>query len=106
MNDNNNLSMGGLVWDGGACVYVYMCVCVHIHSQRMTTKEEFAAEYAVERKGNWVRLKSVKGQDGAEACIFLQDDKTCSIYEARPVQCRTYPFWPRIMKSREAWRQE
>lgn len=25
-------------------------------------------------------------------CIFLQDGK-CAIYELRPEQCRTFPFW-------------
>ena len=28
------------------------------------------------------------------ACIFFDlEKKQCSIYEARPVQCRTFPFW-------------
>lgn len=36
-------------------------------------------------------------------CDFLVG-KRCSIYEVRPVQCRTFPWWPHIMKSPEAWR--
>lgn len=39
------------------------------------------------------------------SCIFLED-KTCRLYTARPTQCRTYPFWPSIMKSRESWEKE
>jgi Fe-S-cluster containining protein len=28
------------------------------------------------------------------ACIFFDlEKKQCSIYEARPTQCRTFPFW-------------
>jgi len=28
------------------------------------------------------------------ACVFFDlDKKQCSIYEARPTQCRTFPFW-------------
>ena len=32
-------------------------------------------------------------------CVFLKEDpergrKTCSIYPVRPLQCRTWPFWP------------
>lgn len=27
-------------------------------------------------------------------CMLLGDDNRCSIYEARPLQCSTYPFWP------------
>lgn len=26
-------------------------------------------------------------------CIFLNNLNLCSIYDARPSQCRTYPFW-------------
>lgn len=38
-------------------------------------------------------------------CIFLKE-KGCSIYEHRPDQCRAYPFWPRVLKSKEAWDNE
>jgi Fe-S-cluster containining protein len=41
-------------------------------------------------------------------CIFL--DRTtipgkaiCGVYEDRPVQCRTWPFWPSNLRSRAAW---
>ena len=50
----------------------------------------------------WIRLREKDG-----SCIFLGDDgKMCTIYEARPVQCRTYPFWPNIMQSKEKWDEE
>lgn len=39
-----------------------------------------------------------------ENCAFL-DGKRCSIYEARPTQCRTWPFWPENM-SPKAWKEE
>lgn len=26
-------------------------------------------------------------------CIFLDEDKTCKIYEFRPLICRCFPFW-------------
>lgn len=35
-------------------------------------------------------------------CIMLQDDK-CSIYDVRPIQCRTYPFWPYNISTRKRW---
>ena len=65
---------------------------------------------------NWIRLREVQQQqpkDDANAsvqstcCVFLdQETNYCRIYEARPVQCRTYPFWPSILKSQEAWNAE
>lgn len=48
-----------------------------------------------------VSLKEKKNYD----CIFLSD-YGCGIYKARPVQCSTYPFWPEVMKSERAWRNE
>ena len=37
-------------------------------------------------------------------CMFLKD-KRCSVYEARPTQCRTWPFWPEVMNAR-SWKKE
>lgn len=41
-------------------------------------------------------------------CVFLDRDSVpgkaiCSVYEARPMQCRTWPFWPENLRSRQAW---
>lgn len=39
-------------------------------------------------------------------CIFLQRSNGkagCSIYPVRPVQCRTWPFWPQLLRSRRTW---
>jgi uncharacterized protein len=38
-------------------------------------------------------------------CVFL-DGHLCRIYDARPTQCRAYPFWHDIMASRETFLQE
>lgn len=39
-------------------------------------------------------------------CVFLGEDLRCSIYPVRPTQCRTYPFWPEVLRSRGAWKAE
>ena len=36
-------------------------------------------------------------------CILW--DKGCSCYEARPVQCSTYPFWSWMIESEESWNE-
>ncbi len=39
-------------------------------------------------------------------CVFF-DNKTrkCQVYEDRPRQCRTWPFWESNIRSEEAWRK-
>ena len=37
-------------------------------------------------------------------CQFLAE-RRCGVYEARPSQCRTWPFWPENMTPR-VWRRE
>lgn len=34
-------------------------------------------------------------------CIFFEE--RCTIYSARPSQCRTYPFWLQNLRSKAAW---
>lgn len=48
-----------------------------------------------------VSLRERKNYD----CEFLTP-QGCSVYEARPLQCRTYPFWGNILESREKWDEE
>lgn len=62
--------------------------------------QEFVDLY-VRQIGDQYSLKEVGPQFD---CVFLKG-KGCSIYEVRPTQCRTFPFWPRLMKSREAWEE-
>jgi Fe-S-cluster containining protein len=35
-------------------------------------------------------------------CVFLKDSK-CLIYQARPKQCRTFPWWKENLHSKESW---
>jgi len=39
-----------------------------------------------------------------DACLFLKRGR-CSVYDARPLQCRTWPFWPENMRPR-VWERE
>ena len=35
-------------------------------------------------------------------CIFLKNKK-CQIYNIRPKQCKTFPFWTELLKSKKAF---
>jgi uncharacterized protein len=52
-----------------------------------------------ERTDGWYHLRDPKND-----CRFL-DGLRCTVYAARPEQCRTWPFWPDNMK-RTVWEQE
>jgi Fe-S-cluster containining protein len=34
-------------------------------------------------------------------CVFWKDG--CTVYKARPRQCRSFPFWPSILESSGMW---
>lgn len=59
---------------------------------------QFTRRYCDKTEG-WVHLKAPERD-----CRFLEG-RSCSVYEARPTQCRTWPFWPENMKAR-AWARE
>ena len=55
--------------------------------------EEFAKTYLIRAKNRY-SLKEYKSEELGYACIFFDESKRmCSIYEVRPKQCRTFPFW-------------
>ena len=62
------------------------------------TTSAFTRRYCETTNGH-VHLKEPE-----KDCSFLQN-KGCSVYAARPSQCRTWPFWPENMKAR-VWRNE
>jgi Fe-S-cluster containining protein len=43
------------------------------------------------------------GPQRSEDCIFWRDG--CTVYGARPLQCRIYPFWSELLASAEIWRK-
>lgn len=39
-------------------------------------------------------------------CTFYEAGKGCTVYAARPSQCRTYPFWSKVMAAKWKWDSE
>lgn len=60
---------------------------------------EFLARYARRVPGG-VSLR----EDASGRCLLFDDG--CRIYPVRPAQCRTYPFWARIVADRSSWERE
>lgn len=70
------------------------------------TPSEFIEKYThITREGRSLNEKqSAAGLD----CVFLDRETMpgkaiCGVYEDRPVQCRTWPFWPSVIKSKSSW---
>jgi uncharacterized protein len=39
-------------------------------------------------------------------CVFLDPEvRRCKLYQVRPVQCRTWPFWESNVRSARAWEE-
>lgn len=70
------------------------------------TPRAFAAQFTVRSEGVDEELELVM-KDGR--CCFL-DEGRCTVYEARPQQCRSYPFFPldgfSPVESAYTWRYE
>ncbi|HMZ37316.1 MAG TPA: YkgJ family cysteine cluster protein, partial [Leptospiraceae bacterium] len=43
----------------------------------------------IQTKRNGLYIHMTNGR-----CMLLDDQDRCTIYESRPLQCSTYPFWP------------
>jgi len=69
---------------------------------------DFRKKYARRIFGKWT-LNEVPNERGEFDCVFLNTDqqgkRTCMIYENRPTQCRTWPFWPENLKNGKAWQR-
>ena len=65
-------------------------------------------EYTEIVSGGWAKMKSyVSPITNEDKCIFLdKDNKQCTIYAVRPNQCRTYPWWPRLLLNESNWVEE
>ncbi len=62
-----------------------------------TGKSSFRRRYTRPAAGR-VSLREKK--DGG--CVF-HSDEGCRVYRARPLQCRTFPFWLSVVRRRESW---
>ena len=60
--------------------------------------DEFTSRY-VKKVGYKYSLIEKKNGDNYECIFFDSKLKRCSIYEARPKQCRTFPFWENFKKN-------
>lgn len=61
---------------------------------------DFRRQHTVEKTGQGTCLTERSNDD----CVFYNRGHGCVVYERRPQQCRTWPFWESVLASPDIWR--
>lgn len=88
---------------GGDDYYIAMSrtEASHIRKYLNITEAWFSRRYVTHLTRNTLTARIREGR-----CTFLNKEGKCRIYHLRPVQCRTYPYWPELLESTQAWNNE
>ncbi len=91
---------------GGCCTGATGTVFMNAHESGRIARHlglepaDFLERYAYPVKGG----HSLREVGENFACIFFRNER-CTIYDVRPTQCRTYPFWAENVRSEAAWKK-
>jgi len=67
------------------------------------TRDDIMKEYCKIVDVGGSKRVSLKERDNFD-CIFWADG-VCTVYEKRPLQCRSFPFWNTLLQSTEDWEE-
>ena len=73
-------------------IYVTKAEIIKIAELLDMDVNEFGVKYLF-KKGYKYSLKERKVDDSYECVFYDKKNNGCQIYEARPSQCKTFPFW-------------
>ncbi len=81
--------------------YVYMTTEDRVRMAKTLnlSTDEFTRQYCTQDEGVYHLV------DGAEGRCHFLEGRRCGIYDGRPTQCRTWPFWPEVMGAK-TWNKE
>lgn len=98
--------------EGNCCIgesgYIWITKeeCVNLSQHLGIPLEELGAKYLF-KVGYKYSIKEQQVSPNNYACVFFDlVKKQCSVYEARPTQCRTFPFWEYFLKNIEEVKKE
>jgi uncharacterized protein len=81
------------------------------------TPEQVVERYCRKLAGKFSLKESKNPRSGEYDCVFLREQpadpaagimhprRTCQVYPVRPLQCRTWPFWPSNLRTPQTWSQ-
>jgi Fe-S-cluster containining protein len=79
---------------------------VWVNDEELAAIAEQRGETIEEVKGLYTRLvikkRTLREKPNGD-CVFYDREQGCTIYEVRPRQCRTWPFWESNVKTPAAW---
>jgi Fe-S-cluster containining protein len=86
----------------GSPGYVYLSLqdLERLAAHFKIAQEEFTKKYTRLVDDQYALLD----RPGSDDCLFLQNNQ-CTIYEARPTQCRTFPWWIHNLRGPEDWEE-
>ena len=106
---------GNCCTGGPGYVWISREEIIRLADHLKLTPQEVVERYCRKIDGKF-SLKERRTPEGLYDCIFLKEveapapgaspgskRKACSIYPVRPLQCRTWPFWPENLTSRTRW---
>lgn len=66
---------------------------------------EFIAAYCRWVYGESGKLQLSLKEKSNFDCVFWNPEEggICGVYDARPLQCRTFPFWPSVVDGKDSW---
>lgn len=79
-------------------VWVSLPEVERLASRLSLTVDQFGSRYL---RLVGARLSLLESRAGD--CVFWNPEAGCTVYEARPDQCRSWPFWNGHLADRESW---
>jgi len=70
-------------------------IAVHLEIE----ETDFRKRYIINVDGKGSRLVERQNND----CVFFNSNHGCVIYDHRPHQCKTWPFWKGIVETHKTW---
>jgi len=76
-------------------------------AEKLATHHEITVEEWLQRDcrqtidGRYI----LKSRESDGICIYLDDEKKCQVYPAKPAQCSAFPWWAENLRSERSWRK-
>lgn len=80
---------------------------VYVNDQEIEALAQFFGTTVREFEAQFVRPvgdeKSLIERPNGDCIFFDALTRKCLVYEIRPRQCRSFPFWPSVLKTEKTW---